>query len=98
MLMVGVEPELLEPPLVLVLALEPPPPLLELLLFELEPPHAASANAVIATSSSAASGRTNLFKLVLLQEGLISERGSVFASEHGCHPPCAIPNDSATGL
>jgi hypothetical protein len=68
MWMVGVEPELLEPPLLVVLALPPPPPPL-VLVFELEPPHAATANAVIATSSSAASGRTNLFKLILLREG-----------------------------
>ena len=70
--MVGVEPEL-EPPLLVVLALEPPLPPLELLLFELEPPHAAMANAVIATSSNAANGRTNLFKLDPPPRGWFSE-------------------------
>jgi hypothetical protein len=74
-LTVGVDPELLEPPLLVVLALPPPLPPLEL-DFELEPPHAATANAVIATSSSAANGRTNLFKLILLQEGWSPSEGA----------------------
>jgi hypothetical protein len=91
MLMVGVEPEL-EPPLLVVLALEPPLPPFELLL-ELEPPHAATANAVIATSSSAANGRTNLFKLILLQEVWSPSEGAYSqASTDTSHPAQYLTN------
>jgi hypothetical protein len=61
-LIVGVAPPEL-PPLLLVLVFAlPPPPLLLLELFELDP-QAAMTNAVIATSSTNANGRTCLLKL-----------------------------------
>jgi hypothetical protein len=60
-LTIGVEPPEL-PPLLLVLVFALPPPLLLLELFELDP-QAATTNAVIATSSTNANGRTCLLKL-----------------------------------
>ena len=90
--MVGVEPELLEPPL-LVVALEPLLPPLALVLLELEPPHAATANAVIATSSNAANGRTNLFKLVLLREVCSPSEGAYCqATTDARHPMQYLTN------
>jgi hypothetical protein len=57
MLIVGVEPPELPPPLVLVFALPPPPLLLEPLLL---PPQAATANATKSASGNAAHGRMYL--------------------------------------
>jgi hypothetical protein len=79
MLIVGVDPPELPLLLLLLLVFALPPPLLLLELFELDP-QAATTNAVIATISSTANGRTCLLKAESSSKRSVSQSGEAYSS------------------